>query len=130
MAILFILFIAIQIPKSVFVDDSLLTAKSKSKDKPEHKSFAKQIRENNLSNGLMSELYDIKPESDLPKVLASEKTEYSPGAIIKEILYTKTTDALLWGICLRYHNKLFTAGKISSTSSINYGNSKIHERKF
>jgi hypothetical protein len=115
--------VAIQIPKSVFIDDDSITSVSDSNKT--HKSFAKQIRESPLATGLLNEFYDIKSGSDLPKILAAEKPGYSPGAIIKEILYTKTTDALLWGICLEYHNKLFTAGKISSESNANVDYSTV-----
>ena len=124
--------LAIQIPKRVFIDEASITSMSESKVTI-HKSFAKQVRESSLATGLSASLYEIKPDSDLPKVLAAEKSGYSAGAIVKEILYTKTTDALLWGICLAYHKKLFAAGKISSNATIDYETvivSRIGEHQF
>jgi hypothetical protein len=112
--------IAIQIPKSIFIDGDKITAgyKQTSGDSATHVSFAKQVRENELSKGLNNIFYEIKPDSDLPKVLAKEKQGYSAGAVVKEILYTKTTDTLLWGICLAYQKKLLATGKLSDTANI------------
>jgi hypothetical protein len=117
--------IAIQIPKHIFIDEEKITASSGQKEGNKHVSFAKQVRESMLANGLNNFFYDIKPESDLPKKLAEEKPGYSPGAVVKEILYTKTTDGLLWGICLAYQKKLFATGKISNTVSIDDSNISV-----
>ena len=79
------------------------------------KSLAKQIRESDLSKALIQEYYSITVNEAIKLAEERESGSKNSRQVIKEVLYNKTTDTILWGIALEYHKKLFMAGKFGQT---------------
>jgi hypothetical protein len=114
----------VQLPKYLFVDHGMITSISEHKNpiNQVHKSLSKQIRQHSLSNALIAEYYDIEKQIEPLKLIIKTRSGYSLGGAIKEILYTKTTDTLIWGISIRYHQKLYAWGLQSENSRLDYSN--------
>jgi hypothetical protein len=117
----------ILLPKYLFVDEAKITAtvKPNKQASEEKKSLSKFIREHKLAKGLKQELYNVTDQINYLKELASEEKGKTLGGLISEMLYYKTTDTLLWGICIEYHKKLFSQGMIADNRSLDYANLNV-----
>jgi hypothetical protein len=109
----------VQLPKYVFINAENHEPNVDSAGKKNF-SYAKLIREDARAGALMPDFYTTDGNDTFLKKKAAEAGYSQIGTLLKEILYQKSTDTLVWVICLEYHKKLFASGKITSTSKINY----------
>jgi hypothetical protein len=107
----------IQLPKYIFTDFENRIANV---NDGKVFSYAKLIRESPVSEALMPDFYKTNGNDVFLKEKAAAGGYSQIGTLLKEILYEKTTDTLIWAICIEYHKKLFASGKITSISKINY----------